>query len=66
VAHHFQVQALSSSSLVGKGTFESLVMIAKQQGWRQLFSGLSINYLKVRYFLYCSSKSLFSCFFFFL
>jgi solute carrier family 25 protein 16 len=47
--HQFQVQALSSSSLVGTGTFESLVMIVKQQGWRQLFSGLSINYLKVRY-----------------
>lgn len=47
VRRQMQVQALSSSSLVGRGTFESLVMIAKQQGWRQLFSGLSINYLKV-------------------
>ncbi|XP_066329812.1 mitochondrial carrier protein CoAc2-like [Miscanthus floridulus] len=47
VRRQMQVQALSSSSLVGKGTFESLVMIAKQQGWRQLFSGVSINYLKV-------------------
>nr|CAB3448617.1 unnamed protein product [Digitaria exilis] len=47
VRRQMQVQALSSSSLVGRGTFESMVMIAKQQGWRQLFSGLSINYLKV-------------------
>jgi len=47
VRRQMQVQALSSSSLVGRGTFESLVLIAKQQGWRQLFSGLSINYLKV-------------------
>nr|CAB3449387.1 unnamed protein product [Digitaria exilis] len=46
VRRQMQVQALSSSSLMGKGTFESMVMIAKQQGWRQLFSGLSINYLK--------------------
>ncbi|KAL6592266.1 hypothetical protein ACP70R_049530 [Stipagrostis hirtigluma subsp. patula] len=48
VRRQMQVEALSSSSLAkGKGTFGSLVMIAKQQGWRQLFSGLSINYLKV-------------------
>ncbi|CAN6250864.1 unnamed protein product [Urochloa humidicola] len=47
VRRQMQVQAFSSSSLVGRGTFESLVMIVKQQGWRQLFSGLSINYLKV-------------------
>ncbi|CAM0946138.1 unnamed protein product [Alopecurus aequalis] len=43
-----QMQAFSSSNLTnGKGTFGSLVMIAKHQGWKQLFSGLSINYLKV-------------------
>ncbi|CAL4889047.1 unnamed protein product [Urochloa decumbens] len=47
VRRQMQVQAFSSSSVVGRGTFESLVMIVKQQGWRQLFSGLSINYLKV-------------------
>ncbi|KAK3156400.1 hypothetical protein QOZ80_2AG0106800 [Eleusine coracana subsp. coracana] len=48
VRRQMQVEALSSSSLAkGKGTFGSLVMIAKQQGWRQLFAGLSINYLKV-------------------
>ncbi|XP_047079363.1 mitochondrial carrier protein CoAc2-like [Lolium rigidum] len=48
VRRQMQVQAFSSSNLVnGKGTFGSLVMIAKHQGWKQLFSGLSINYLKV-------------------
>ncbi|KAL2501377.1 Mitochondrial substrate carrier family protein [Forsythia ovata] len=30
-----------------KGTMETLVMIVQRQGWKQLFSGLSINYLKV-------------------
>lgn len=48
VRRQMQVQAFSSSNLAkGKGTFGSLVMIAKHQGWQQLFSGLSINYLKV-------------------
>ncbi|VAI57667.1 unnamed protein product [Triticum turgidum subsp. durum] len=48
VRRQMQVQAFSSSNLMkGKGTFGSLVMIAKYQGWKQLFSGLSINYLKV-------------------
>nr|BAD25656.1 putative mitochondrial solute carrier protein [Oryza sativa Japonica Group] len=45
-----QMQAFSSSNLEkGKGTFGSIAMIAKHQGWRQLFSGLSINYLKELY-----------------
>jgi hypothetical protein len=49
VRRQMQVQAFSSSNLEkGKGTFGSIAMIAKHQGWRQLFSGLSINYLKVR------------------
>ncbi|CAL9771804.1 unnamed protein product [Musa acuminata subsp. burmannicoides] len=48
VRRQMQVQALSTSNnKSGKGTFESLVMISQTQGWRQLFSGLSINYLKV-------------------
>lgn len=43
-----QVQALSESTQrAGKGTLGSLVLIVRRQGWRQLFSGLSINYLKV-------------------
>ncbi|THU61116.1 hypothetical protein C4D60_Mb07t19880 [Musa balbisiana] len=48
VRRQMQVQALSTSNYeVGKGTFETLVMIIRTQGWKQLFSGLSINYLKV-------------------
>lgn len=31
-----------------KGTMGTLAMIIEKQGWKQLFSGLSINYLKVR------------------
>lgn len=44
-----QVERLlpSNSSAELKGTSESLVTIVKRQGWKQLFSGLSINYLKV-------------------
>lgn len=38
---------MASNSPDMKGTMESLVMIAQKQGWKQLFSGLSINYLKV-------------------
>ncbi|CAI9780401.1 unnamed protein product [Fraxinus pennsylvanica] len=30
-----------------KNTMETLVMIVRREGWQQLFSGLSINYLKV-------------------
>lgn len=45
----WQVQRLIvSDSSPMKGTVESLVTILQTQGWKQLFSGLSINYLKVR------------------
>ncbi|KAG5559227.1 hypothetical protein RHGRI_008957 [Rhododendron griersonianum] len=48
VRRQMQVQRLlSSNSGDLKGTMESLVKIVHSQGWRQLFSGLSINYLKV-------------------
>lgn len=48
VRRQMQVQALSTSDNgMSKGTLESLVMIIQNQGWKQLFSGLSINYLKV-------------------
>ncbi|XP_022754910.1 mitochondrial carrier protein CoAc2-like [Durio zibethinus] len=48
VRRQMQVQRLlASNSPALKGTMETLVMIAKSQGWKQLFSGLSINYLKV-------------------
>ncbi|XP_072964474.1 mitochondrial carrier protein CoAc2 [Typha angustifolia] len=48
VRRQMQVQNLPATNhAVVKGTFESLVRITQDQGWRQLFSGLSINYLKV-------------------
>ncbi|XP_068336482.1 mitochondrial carrier protein CoAc2 [Pyrus communis] len=48
VRRQMQVQRIMvSSSPEMKGTMETLVMIAQKQGWKQLFSGLSINYLKV-------------------
>ncbi|XP_062148584.1 mitochondrial carrier protein CoAc2 isoform X2 [Alnus glutinosa] len=48
VRRQMQVQRhLASNSAEIKGTIETLVMIAEKQGWKQLFSGLSINYLKV-------------------
>ncbi|CAA2995552.1 mitochondrial substrate carrier family P [Olea europaea subsp. europaea] len=48
VRRQMQVQRLqTSSSSDMKGTMKTLVMIVQRQGWKQLFSGLSINYLKV-------------------
>ncbi|KAI5585301.1 hypothetical protein BDE02_06G136400 [Populus trichocarpa] len=48
VRRQMQVQRLSvSNSAELKGTMETLIMIMQKQGWKQLFSGLSINYLKV-------------------
>ncbi|CAI0543805.1 unnamed protein product [Linum tenue] len=50
VRRQMQVERLSlsaSSNAELKGTMETLVMIAQKQGWKQLFSGLSLNYLKV-------------------
>ncbi|MCL7038332.1 hypothetical protein MKW94_005769 [Papaver nudicaule] len=47
VRRQMQVQQLSASNVEMKGTMQSLVIIVKNQGWKQLFSGLSINYLKV-------------------
>ncbi|OVA11346.1 Mitochondrial carrier protein [Macleaya cordata] len=48
VRRQMQVQRFSASnSGEMKGTMQSLVIIVNQQGWKQLFSGLSINYLKV-------------------
>ncbi|PKI62044.1 hypothetical protein CRG98_017417 [Punica granatum] len=38
---------VSNSTVAVKGTMETLAMIVEKQGWKQLFSGLSINYLKV-------------------
>ncbi|XP_039142852.1 mitochondrial carrier protein CoAc2 [Dioscorea cayenensis subsp. rotundata] len=48
IRRQMQVEALSASEHgLTKGTYESFVSIVQNQGWRQLFSGLSINYLKV-------------------
>jgi len=30
-----------------RGTFQGLLLIIRCQGWRQLFAGLSLNYVKV-------------------
>lgn len=49
ISIRWQVQRLMTSETSStKGTLESLVTIVRTQGWKQLFSGLSINYLKVR------------------
>ncbi|KAL2480257.1 Mitochondrial substrate carrier family protein [Abeliophyllum distichum] len=48
VRRQMQVQRLGTYNRGEmKGTMETLVMIVQRQGWKQLFSGLSINYLKV-------------------
>ncbi|KAF9613083.1 hypothetical protein IFM89_005531 [Coptis chinensis] len=51
VRRQMQVQSLQSSIEQGgpgyRGTMEGLTTIVRNQGWRQLFAGLSINYLKV-------------------
>ncbi|GMH13716.1 hypothetical protein Nepgr_015557 [Nepenthes gracilis] len=46
VRRQMQVQQISNASNM-KGTLETLATIAKEQGWKQLFSGLSLNYLRV-------------------
>ncbi|CAI8594632.1 unnamed protein product [Vicia faba] len=48
VRRQMQVQKHAASDEAElKGTMRSLVLIAQKQGWRTLFSGLSINYIKV-------------------
>ncbi|XP_011659971.1 mitochondrial carrier protein CoAc2 isoform X2 [Cucumis sativus] len=48
VRRQMQVQRLlASNNTEMMGTFETLSLIARKQGFKQLFSGLSINYLKV-------------------
>jgi hypothetical protein len=45
-----QMQVQSENALVDaqfKGTLHGLSRIARTQGWKQLFAGLGINYLKV-------------------
>lgn len=48
VRRQMQVQRLrASNSSEFKGTIGTLFMIIQKEGWKHLFSGLSINYLKV-------------------
>ncbi|XP_071715375.1 mitochondrial carrier protein CoAc2 [Rutidosis leptorrhynchoides] len=48
VRRQMQVQRLrASNSIQLKGTMGTLIMIVQKEGWKHLFSGLSINYLKV-------------------
>ncbi|KAJ8750986.1 hypothetical protein K2173_016167 [Erythroxylum novogranatense] len=48
VRRQMQVQRLlGTNNAELKGTIETLLLIVQKQGWKQLFSGLSINYLKV-------------------
>lgn len=46
VRRQMQVQQVNNATNM-KGTMETLMTIARQQGWKSLFSGLSLNYLKV-------------------
>ncbi|KAG9153785.1 hypothetical protein Leryth_005911 [Lithospermum erythrorhizon] len=48
VRRQMQVQRLSGISTSDRsGTIATLLTIMRRQGWQQLFSGLSLNYLKV-------------------
>ncbi|XP_057776023.1 mitochondrial carrier protein CoAc1-like [Salvia miltiorrhiza] len=50
VRRQMQVEHLQPSSQGGqvyKSTWEGLAFIVRNHGWRQLFAGLSINYIKV-------------------
>ncbi|XP_061352650.1 mitochondrial carrier protein CoAc2 isoform X2 [Gastrolobium bilobum] len=47
VRRQMQVQKLvASDNAELNGTLRSMILIAQKQGWKQLFSGLSINYIK--------------------
>ncbi|GFP91396.1 graves disease carrier protein [Phtheirospermum japonicum] len=41
------LQPLSQGGVVYRGTLEGLGSIVRNQGWRQLYAGLSINYIKI-------------------
>ncbi|GMJ07615.1 CoA Carrier 1 [Hibiscus trionum] len=51
VRRQMQVGSLKSSSIQGdaryRNTYDGLTTIVRNQGWRQLFAGLSINYIKI-------------------
>ncbi|KMT03667.1 hypothetical protein BVRB_8g190060 [Beta vulgaris subsp. vulgaris] len=46
VRRQMQVERMSNASIT-KGTLHTLLAIVREQGWKHLFSGLSLNYLKV-------------------
>ncbi|KAG8495449.1 hypothetical protein CXB51_013176 [Gossypium anomalum] len=51
VRRQMQVESLQCSTIQGgtryRNTLDGLTTIARNQGWRQLFAGLSINYIKM-------------------
>lgn len=48
IRRQMQVQRVSASNGAEvKGTIDTLLMIAQRHGWKHLFSGLSLNYIKV-------------------
>ncbi|OVA08418.1 Mitochondrial carrier protein [Macleaya cordata] len=47
VRRQMQVQSLQQGSPGYRTTMEGLTTIIRNQGWRQLFAGLSINYFKI-------------------
>ncbi|XWS72434.1 hypothetical protein CRYUN_Cryun02cG0039400 [Craigia yunnanensis] len=51
VRRQMQVESLHPSTIQGdmryRNTWEGLTSIVRNQGWRQLFAGLSINYIKI-------------------
>jgi len=47
VKNFFQVENLQPTKVRYRNTLDGLKGIMRNQGWRQLFAGLSINYIKV-------------------
>ncbi|XP_022750084.1 mitochondrial carrier protein CoAc1-like isoform X1 [Durio zibethinus] len=51
VRRQMQVESLQCSTIQGdtryRNTLDGLTTIVRNQGWRQLFAGLSINYIKI-------------------
>lgn len=47
VRRQMQVETLQQGDARYRNTWEGLTTIARNQGWKQLFAGLSINYIKI-------------------
>lgn len=47
VKRQMQVENLQDGNARHKNTWKGIATIVSQQGWRQLFAGLSVNYLKI-------------------